>query len=300
MDFSIEQIMESNNYNEVCKTFLSFAKDEVTLEKLKEILYYGKSNNYHFKSKFHCRDNPQIERLRRIDMASVFIRNPETFTFFEQNNINIFHGTNANSLPGILKYGMYSYESLIKEGIPVLTGEEWSRGRINRQFISFTDVLDVAEDYSFFSSKNGDENISFNVIIGVAENEMNKAKVTKIHSDVSEIGVMQHLPLKSISCICVPEDKVEFVKKMMINCQIPVLGMRDLNRKAYYIGEWEDVQILRELYESKHENSQKFSFNETKEFFKSRSFSKMEAFIEKLKTIFKKGVEDEHGRSFRQ
>lgn len=297
MNFSIEQIMESNNYKEVCEYFFSIAKDEVTLEKLKEILYYGKSDNYNLKSKFHCRDNPQIERSRRIAMASVFIRNPETFNFFEQNNINIFHGTNANALPDILKYGVNSHESLIKEDIPVLTGEEWSRINTTRKFISFTDVLDIAENYS---STNGDESLSFGIIIGVTENELSKTKVIPVKSDISEIGVMNHFPLESISCICVPNDKVEFVKKMMINYQIPVLGMSDINEKAYYIDDFVGtIHISRELYEYKHENSQKFSSDEIKEMTMSRSLSKIKALIEKMKSILRKGVEAENGRSFR-
>lgn len=299
MNYSIEELMEYRNYKKVCEIFFSLAKDDVILKKLKEILYYGKRKDYSFKSKFECRQNPLIEISRRIGMASICIRNPETFTFFEQNNINIFHGTNANALPNILKYGLNSHETLIKEGIPVLTGEKSTRSHINRQFISFTDVLDTAEEYSRLSSQNGAEDLSFSVILGVSEKQMSKAKITAVHSEFSEIGVMQHFPIESIGCICVPVDKIEFVKKMMINYQIPVLGISDLNKKAYYIEEWQDFLIFPELYESKSENSWKFSFVDIKEMTMSRSLFKMKEFLEKMKNGYKKEKKNENERNHR-
>jgi len=52
------------------------------------------------------KNNPHLERKKRVAFAYLLATNPETFEMIDKNNINLFHGTNANALPNILKYGL--------------------------------------------------------------------------------------------------------------------------------------------------------------------------------------------------
>lgn len=54
-------------------------------------------------------------------MAYVLATYPETFEVLSENNIDLFHGTNINALPDILKYGMNSLQELSNKGITVST-----------------------------------------------------------------------------------------------------------------------------------------------------------------------------------
>lgn len=113
--------------------------------------------------------------------------NPETFEILEKNNIDLFHGTNANALPTILKYGLNSLAELSEKGIPVLTGEEWSRvAGAERRFISFADSLTTATDYAI--SKDSSE-MSFGVILGISSDNLEQLKTCMVQSSIPEIGI---------------------------------------------------------------------------------------------------------------
>ena len=300
MNFPLDRLMKYGNYDKTCETFFSLAEDKKTLDKLKAILYDGELDNYSAKSGFHCRDNPKIEIRRRIALASVLLTNPETFDFFIKNDICIFHGTNANALPGILKYGINSHAVLEEKGVPVLTGEASTRMYRKRNFISFTDVLDIAEDYSTLLSPDGEQKLSFSVVIGVSQEEMNNSMIIPIDSDVSEIGVDKHFPLESISCICVPEEKVNFVKKIVNDRRITVLGIRDLSKKLYYYDDdWNITTVSTENYKIKDSDGLKFKMSDVYKVVKEKSFFKMKDFIGKVKKYFGTSEEIENGKSFR-
>lgn len=248
--FELEQIQnDMNGYRKLCNMFLGLAKDEETKSKLEEILYSGGYQDYSLSSGLSSKDNPMIEGKRRIAMAYLLVRNKETFDYFVKNNINIFHGTNANALPTILKYGLTSIDESKKEGIDVVTGERWSRRDGGRSFVSLTDVVDIAEGYSAIKpSSNSDNDLSFEVIIGTNKDEVINNGMCRVHSDVPEIGLRERLPKESIKSISVPSSKVDIVKKMVGEQDIDVLPIDDIEDKFYYIDEYGCVSIFGEKY----------------------------------------------------
>ncbi len=281
------QIMDYDKYREICECFFKLAKDLPTQLKLKEILYNGKVGNYTFTSVVPHKDNPSIERQRRISLAYLLINNPDTFDYFVQNNIKIFHGTNANALPNILKYGINSLNTLKNKGIPVLTGEEWSREPKGRNFVSFTDVLDISRDYAESLSNNGEEELSFPVVFGTSDLEIEHLKKVRALSDIPEIAIDDFLPKESIKCICVPFDKIDFVKKMVNNPNIPVLGMDNYQEKFYYTEEpfiYISSSDFEKYREQKSKNSFKFKTSEIESLAKTRGILRMKEFIKKMKS----------------
>lgn len=111
--YTVEQIIETFNYKEICSWFHELVKDSETLDKLDEILYTGGYGDYSLRSSYSCLDNPSIESCRRISMAYLLVNNPETFDYFANNNINIFHGTNASALSGISQLGIKCVNNLV-------------------------------------------------------------------------------------------------------------------------------------------------------------------------------------------
>lgn len=179
-------------------------------------------------------------------MAYLLIRNPMTYIQLENNKINIFHGTNSEALPNVLKYGLNSVNESNKNNISVITGESWSRINGERSFISFTDVLDIAEDYSLYPTDAVEEQLSFPVIIGTSLEEVEKLDTCVVHSDVSEIGIKNKVPLENIKLIGVPSDKVEFVKKILNSDKIIVLGIDGIEERFYYIEDWGKINLQEE------------------------------------------------------
>ena len=103
-DFTLDQMFERcKNYQDVCNIFFELAKDSERKEQLESILYTGGYKDFGCSSKISNKDNPGIELRRRLSMAYLLIRNPKSFDYFVENQINLFHGTNANALPSILK-----------------------------------------------------------------------------------------------------------------------------------------------------------------------------------------------------
>ena len=162
--FTVEQLGPyGKHYKRLCEAFFSLASDEDTLIKLKGILYDGFVGDYHISSGVCTNKTIENEIDRRVSMAYLLINNPDTFNFFVENNINLFHGTNFNALPGTLKYGLRSISSLIENNLQVLSGEKRYYGAIDSEYmnkpiygvnvieyISFTDSLNVAESYFLY------------------------------------------------------------------------------------------------------------------------------------------------------
>lgn len=237
LGYSIEQIMsECSNYQSICNLFFELVKD-VDKIKLKEILYEGKFNEFYLNSQIGSNDNPFREAQRRVEMAYLFIKNPETFDVLVSEKVNLFHGTNANALPSILKYGLNSGLESENYGIEVSTGETWSRiGGKQRNFVSFTDVLDVAYYYSATGPKNND--LSFEVVIGTTVDEAKRFGIISVFSDTPEIAVKKKLSLESIRVIGVPSERIDFVKKIIPNDSIKVVAMDTIQDRFYNFDEF--------------------------------------------------------------
>ena len=267
-DFTYEQIMsEFRNYQELCNLFFEMTSNIQIKDKLRSILYEGGYQNFSFNSEMASHDNPAIEIKRRVSMAYLLITNPTTFDKLVENKINLFHGTNANALPSILKHGLNSVDESEKMGINVSTGETWSRIQGKRNFVSFTDVLDIAEEYSAVNLEENNGKISFEVVIGTSVNDMLKANRCRVSSDLPEVTVKEKFPKEYIKMIFIPSDKVEFVKKITNSDAIEVVSMDNICDKFYYIDET-GITISHEMYnELKNKlqkNKKSFSLSEIK------------------------------------
>lgn len=238
------------------------------------------------------RNNPEIERKKRMDMAYLLATNPESFDLMYKNHINLFHGTKGNALPSILKYGINSVDESEKKGIHVTTGEEWSRRTDeNRSFVSFTDVLSIAENYaSITPSKETQGAESFGVILGISSNNLNKLKTCTVDSYLPEIGIMDKVPIESIEMIAVPKSKVKFVSKLTEGSQIKVVPI-DLEDKFYYIDDCGCIYFDHKEFEKftqKRENEERiFNTDEVAQMAKGREKSGILKIFNKLKDKLK-------------
>ena len=267
-DYDVKQVFDScNNYDKLCNIFLKSAPDKETKDKLVSILYEGHCDGFYFCSGETNKNNPNIEGLRRISMADLLLRNPETFDFMVSNKVCLFHGTNGNALPSILKHGLTSARESKNRGIEVNTGEEWSRIGSDRNFISFADVLDYAEAYSSLSPNGkGNDALSFPVIVGTTVDDLLDAGKYDVFSGISEVGVKGCLPLENIRMIGVPSDKVSYVSKLIGDgSHIEVLPVDGIEKKIYYMDVFDNhVEIVNSRLDSNKEDK-KFTVGDVKE-----------------------------------
>lgn len=294
--YSLEQIREScYGYDKLCEVFFNMAPDEETRKTLKEILYEGRVGEYYIGTTIYIRDNPTIEGKRRIGMANILITNPETFNYIVGNGIDLFHGTNANALPSIIKGGLNSVKKSVEDGIAVITGEEWSRGDKLRNFVNLTDVIDIARGYSGLSRKGGTELMSFPILFCMRTEDIKKCGVCPpIMSDLPEIGVKDNIPLDKIAAICVAPDKVEIVEKIVGDLGIKVLALNNFEDRIYYIDDYGMIEIIEEnINKSNAKQDKKFSLKEIKNLVIKRKFSDI---IKYLKTDEKQVGDLNHGR----
>lgn len=247
-DFELTQLMCYQQYKDICYKFFALAKDEETKQKLESILYKGGYKDYNPSGGIE-KNNPLIDIQRRIGLAYLIIRNPETFEQLVNNKIVYFHGTDANALPGIIKYGINSVDKSMELGINVTTGENWSRIGGRRDFVSFTDVLDLAREYSMFGSKIKTE-LSFPIIFGTTKENILKSSLRIIRSDVQEVGVNGNFPKELITCIMVPSSKIDIVRKM-VGEEVLVLSMDEMQERFYSI--YQDGMLSIFMDEEKYE-----------------------------------------------
>ena len=268
-EYRFEDI-NGRDYSEACKILFSLAPNEDVKRKLESILYLGEYNGVGFVSSIGMRGDYNTEAKRRLSMAYLLLRNPSTLAVITKNNVYLFHGTNGNALPSIIKNGLMPGTIMESNGIQVLTGEKSTRLVEQRNYVSFTDVLDLAIEYAnILPSEGNNELLSFPVVIGVTDQDAREGRICTVPSDLPEIGVTRELPPQKIKIILVPSDKVKFVKKIINNDEIIVVGMDDMSERFYYMNEYgyvdfdkERLQILRDnlLKENK-----KFSLAELKE-----------------------------------
>ena len=278
---------DSNLLKEMSEKFFNLAKNDDTKRVLNEILYEGKYGNYIFSSGITNKDNDVLEVERRIAMANLFITNPASFYMLASNNVNLFHGTKANALFSILKYGMNSLSESSKKGIEVTTGEEWSRVQgQERKFISFTDSFDVAQIYSNKKTSDEENNMNFEMIIGISSDDIKDNYTSSIVSDVPEIGIINNLSKEIIKIIFVPQEKVEFVRKVVGN-DIRVMAMQKSNDKFYSLSVYGGIRIndlnYNNLEQSIINRPKIFGNEEIKETVLKRTISKIKDSINFLK-----------------
>ncbi len=231
-DYYLYQIKEVEPlYDQIKEYLLSIAEERVK-NVIISIIETGRYGSFKLHTPYSNRDNPSIEATRRLMFASLLAHHPDTALFLIEKNICLFHGSNGNALPGILKYGMNSFDQSVKDGNPVITGESSTRFA-GRDFISFSDVFETALDYSTISAKNGNQELSFPIIIGVSRDSIKYLRTITVISDVPEIGIRNHVPLGLIATILVPSSKVAFVSKLFSDTNVKVLPC-DMKLEAHY------------------------------------------------------------------
>lgn len=295
-DYSPEQI-KTEEYEALCQELLSMAKNVKVKEQMEAILYEGGYGNFSVNTGL-TKNNEFIERKKRIGYAYILATNPETLNILVENNINLFHGTNANALPNILKYGMQSVDEQTSKGIDSLTGEKWSRIGGKRNFISFTDDIDTSLDYASFTPENDNfTQESFGVIIGISSNSLKQLRTCRVQSDLPEVGIMDSVPLEHIKTIAVPEDKVEFVRKLIGDNEIIVTPI-SIDEKFYYLdsefGQISfDEEKAKQLAEQKKQVTRtNFNSKEMAGMSKTRKVSGIRSIYEKIKETIKNRGKD--------
>ncbi len=264
-------------------------------EKLNGILYEGGFDDFSVDGSFHMekevqyKSNPRIESEKRVNMAYLLLTNPQMFEIIQKNGAYFFHGTNANALPSILKYGINSLATSVKQNIPVTTGEEWSRVFGDRVCVSLTDSLGIALSYA--ADKPNDNSITsdllnFGVVIGTSLEDMKDIRTYPIHSDISEVGIVGNLPLDHIKFLAVPEDKVQFVKKMVGEKDIEVVSMN--TKDLFFANEIDYKPFALEKDDKNVEQPQEiyptYSKDDIKPVVEKRRTSKIKEIFESLKS----------------
>lgn len=186
--------------------------------KLKGILYEGGYDDFTVNSGMTNKDKPEYEINRRLNFAGLLISDPKAFETIAKDNVILFHGTNSNALPSILREGMQSEREIIKSGKKVLTGE--FSPLQPRGFISFTSQFSIALNYAKLKP-NAETNSkqSFGAFIGISTNDLqeenDELSTVSGDSDMPEVAIKRHLPAKYIRVIAVPSSKIEEVNEMI-------------------------------------------------------------------------------------
>ncbi len=292
-NYSIDQIT-SPIYEQVAQKLLSLAKNEEMKRKMEGILYEGGFDNFSINGNFAMerevlfKNNPTIEASKRLNMAYLLLTNPKIIDVMQRTGSVFFHGTNANALPYILKYGINSLDRSQENNIKVITGEEFSRIHGKRGFVSVTDCIDISLTYAGINpnSKNMKEQLlNFGIIAGVSFQNMEDIRTISINSDISEIAVKDNLPLEHIKFLAVPKDKEEFVKKLVGEKNIEIVGM-DLDDKFYILNFSNKLKTLESYREESVDTkttSKTFTKEDVKKAVETRRFSKIKEIFAKIK-----------------
>lgn len=250
-------------------------------EEMNEILIKGSYKGNPLDKEICYHNNSWNEGERRISMGCLLLTNPKSLDIINEKNICLFHGTNSKALTNIIKYGLNSLADSRKLNINIESGEASTRIKgHDRSFISFTDVLDIAENYTFYSKRTKKEGL-FPVIIGINQETAAKIKKMNPNSDICEVGVDESIKQENISVIMVPTDKIKIVKKMVSKYNIEVIGIDMIEDRFYAMFDSIMIEFNKELaeeFEKKLEDRKKdfnFSFNEIREFVRENVLSKI-------------------------
>ena len=290
------------NYDEMCALISSLVSDENTKNQIIQILKNGYIDNY-TPCSFRGKDNDYFEFDRRVATAMLMVTNKETFDFIKENDIVYFHGTNANALPGIKTAGLRPLSNILESGQTVNTGETWSRINGQRSFISFTDVLDLATQYSALkpsSDKENNKELDFPVVVGLTDQNVLSSEMIPVHSDRQEVGVVRDIPLDRINVIMVPSDKVDIIRKMFgESVMVLPYDIKADDRFCYLDGD--KIFINQERFEGfkKSLGKRQNSINSLLDIVKNRKATGIMDMINKLKGAFGKDdvIHDESGPS---
>ena len=298
--YALEDVMSYKNTDELYNIFFSLVKGEEATEDLKEILYEGKYHGLIFSTDKTNPNNPGIELERRVSMAYLYIRDNKTFKELMKEEITLYHGTNANALPSILKYGINSVDESKKQGIQVTTGEKSTRPTGTREFISLTDVLAVAEGYSTLTPEEKEPTLDFGVVFGIpTEGIRNLPRPMFLQTSVPELGILGNIPKERIKVILTEPSNVDFVRKIVKDSNIKVYPARDFQERFYYIDEGSytifiDYDKLETLKTAQEQEARRIKEEEIKNLAETRLLSRIKSQLDKIKKHLLK-EEEEYG-----
>lgn len=236
--------------------------------KLIGIFYHGCYGDYKCKGS-SSKDNASLEFGRRKNLIELSEKNPDAFKQIVKNNLHLFHGTNSNALPGIIKYGLLSEHELKKEDNPIVTGERNTRlANQSRSFISFTDQIDVALKYSKIPPSAEAKYSSFGIILGISEDDIKDLETFKVPSDFPELGIIGNLPPAKIKTIFAPEDKMEYISRLLSGTNIELASLDSLMPEVEKI-EY-DYKNMEELIASRNTSGIKRIMSKVKKFIKDK------------------------------
>lgn len=284
---------------------------KIPKEKWNGILYEGEFDDFSVNGKFHMerevlyKNNPFIESNKRLNMAYLLLKNPQMISAIQKSGGYFFHGTNANALPSILKYGINSINTSIENNIDVTTGEEWSRIQGKRSFVSLTDCLDVSLSYANMKPNNNNSTnslLNFGIVIGTSLEDMNGLCVSGIHSDFVEIGVRGNLPVDHIKFLAVADDKVEFVKKMIGKKDIEVVSMdiEDIFFIDYNIQKLKVLEQYNENIDPQKQSYPTYAKDDVKPLVNERKTSKIKEIFEALKAKIRMHTKQEDNKNINE
>ena len=247
---------KDKKYLELINSMASITFDEENREKIISIMKEGGYDNYSVNNAASLmnNNNPLIEARKRVGVAYLIARNPETYDYITKNNVCVFHGTNSHALPGILKNGLKSFGVLKKENVELKSGEqvtmEYRLGENSSDFISVSDDLETIYEYSAYDKdKSG-----FGVAIGLKQEALKKLKTVHVDSDCVEFGIKGQVPVDMIDFIGVAQDNVDYVKKLVGQRNIKVMPMPLNFEEKFYLIEGEG---LIEIYNNRLDNLRK-------------------------------------------
>ena len=151
----------------------------------------------------------------------------------------------------LLKYGLLSEDASFKKDNPVITGEEATRrDGVRRGFVSFSDQLSTALQYSNLPYTEGSDNLSFGIVIGISSENIGDLKTFNVPSEFPELGIVDELPKERIKTIFAPKDKMELLSRMIGNdSQISIASIEELSsnieKKSFKKEEFANLAMTR-------------------------------------------------------
>lgn len=288
VDFNYDLSKENSDYTKLCEMILKLADSEELKTKLESVLLNGTFNGYSPNGDIG-RDNAGYEIDRRLSLAFLLLNNPETFDEVVRDNIIYFHGTNSNALPSILKYGISSSAHSSELGIPVTTGEEAHSVVKGRNFVSFTDVLSLAQGYSRLKPNQNNE-LSFPIVFGTTKENILSSRFRPVDSDLPEVGVCNNITLDKVNCMMVPPEKVGILRTIVAD-KIKVYPIAN-NRECFFTSLKGEIYIDYEEYE-KYKNG----YHHEEKTLKGVKESVLKRSLSNIKKILNRENKDEHRNS---
>lgn len=242
-------------YKRLTECFIELAENEIQKDAIKQIMETGEYNGFKLNSMLSTKkDDEKVERRKRIDCAEMILHYENLFFYLVNNGINVFHGTKIGALETILNKGLMSSTQLNENEIQLNSGEENMKKNIfglqdeKRTFVSLTDDLSVATQYSNMGGNQNqisEQNIP--IIICFNGNEI-KEKYFKsfvyVSSDFAEIPITSSINPSDIKCVITSYDKIEYVKSVVSQYGVDVLGFDSNNNfKKQFIGDTKESKF---------------------------------------------------------